>query len=202
MLSKPLRTPPELEQTERGLQGLAYPLIERGLASQARTLIRVGLEAFFLFSQLDLGDYHPATSALSVRAGKGSKDRQLFAGNGSTEALRQWLVMRGQAAGPLLVAISKRGRLLPRRLSDKAMTWILQDRATAAGIATAFSPHDLRRTWISTSLDAGADLATVAELAGCANIAITAKYDRRGDAPKRKAAELLTVPFVSAPSRD
>jgi hypothetical protein len=50
MLSKPLRTPPELEQTERGLQGLAYPLIERGLASQARTLIRVGLEAFFLFS--------------------------------------------------------------------------------------------------------------------------------------------------------
>lgn len=113
MLSKPLRTPPELEQTERGLQGLTYPLIERGLASQARTLIRVGLEAFFLFSQLDLGDYHPATSALSVRSGKGNKDRRLFAGNGSTEALRQWLVMRGQAAGPLLVAISKRGRLLP-----------------------------------------------------------------------------------------
>jgi len=184
------------------LQGLAYRLIERGLASQARTLIRVGLEAFFLFSQLDLGDYHPATGALSVRAGKGNKDRRLFAGNGSTEALRQWLVMCGQAAGLLLVAISKRGRLLPRRLSDKAVTWILQDRTTAAGIATAFSPHDLRRTWISTLLGAGADLATVAGLAGCANIAITAKYDRRGDAPKCKAAELLRVSFVSAPPRD
>jgi hypothetical protein len=40
MLAKPLSTSPELEQTERGLQGLAYPLMERGLASQARTLIR------------------------------------------------------------------------------------------------------------------------------------------------------------------
>jgi site-specific recombinase XerC len=137
-----------------------------------------------------------------VRAGKGNKDRRLFAGNGSPEALRQWLVMRGQAAGPLLVAISKRGRLLPRRLSDKAMTRILQDRATAVGIATAFSPRDLRRTWISTLLDAGADLATVAELAGYANIAITAKYGRRSDAPKRKAAELRRVFFVSAPPHD
>jgi hypothetical protein len=45
-------------------------------------------------------------------------------------------------------------------------------------------------------------MATVAELAGRANIATTAKYDRRGDAAKRTAAELLTVPFVSAPPRD
>jgi integrase len=97
------------------------------------------------------------------------------------------------------VAISKHGRLLPRRLSDKTVTWILQDRATAAGLATAFSPHELRRTWIFILLDAGADLATVAEPAGRTNIAIAAKYDRHGDAAKRKAAELLTVLFVSAP---
>jgi integrase/recombinase XerC len=151
---------------------------------------------------LDVGDYDPVSGALTVRQGKGNKDRRLFAGNGAAEALHEWLVRRGQAPGPLFVAISKGARLLPRRLSNKAVTWILQDRATAAGIATTFSPHDLRRTWISTLLDAGADLATVVDLAGHANIVTTAKYDRRGEAAKRQAAQLLTVPFVPGHRRD
>jgi len=110
----------------------------------------------------------------------------------------RWSVAR---KGPLFVPISKRGRLLARRLTDKAVTWILQVRATAAGVA-AFSPHDLRRTFISTLLDAGVDLATVADMAGHANIATTAKYDRRGEVAQRKAAGLLTVPFVPAHRRD
>ena len=114
----------------------------------------------------------------------------------AAQALREWLAARGERAGPLFVPISKRGRLLARRLTDKAVTWILSVRATEAGVAP-FSPHDLRRTFISTLLDAGADLATVADLAGHANIATTAKYDRRGEAAKRKAAALLTVPFRS-----
>jgi site-specific recombinase XerD len=144
---------------------------------------------------LDLEDYDPATGALTVRQGKGNKDRRLFPAHGAGQALREWLAVRGELAGPLFVPISTRGRLLARRLTDKAMTWILQSRATQAGVA-AFSPHDLRRTFISTLLDAGADLATVADLAGHANIATTAKYDRRGEAAKRKAAALLTIPFV------
>ena len=145
---------------------------------------------------LDLGDYEPLTGALVVRAGKGNKDRRLFPAHGSGQALGEWLAVRGELPGPLFVPISKRGRLLARRLTDKAVTWILSVRAVQAGVA-AFSPHDLRRTFISTLLDAGADLATVADLAGHANIATTAKYDRRGEAAKRKAAALLSIPFVS-----
>jgi integrase/recombinase XerD len=115
--------------------------------------------------------------------------------DGAAAALREWLAVRGQEPGPLFVPVSKRGRLLARHLSDKAVTWILQTRATAAGVG-AFSPHDLGRTFISSLLDASVDLATVADLAGHANISTTARYDRRGEEAKRKAAARLIVPFV------
>ena len=142
---------------------------------------------------LDLSDFNAETGELVVR-GKGRKDRLAYATNGSCEALKDWLVVRGGVPGPLFTRISKRGKIDTHRMTDQAVLHMLKKRENEAGVAP-FSPHDLRRSFISDLLDAGADIATVQRLAGHANITTTARYDRRGEATKRKAAELLHVPY-------
>lgn len=143
---------------------------------------------------LDLADYEPQSGALRVRSGKGNKARVGYAAGPSLLAISEWLVVRGKGPGPLFCPINKAGRLARRRLSDQAVRKILNKRGAEAGVAP-FSPHDLRRTMIGDLLTAGADIATVQKLVGHANVGTTARYDRRGEAAKREAAQLLQVPY-------
>ena len=144
--------------------------------------------------RLDVTDFDVESGAVTIQAGKGRKDRIAYTSNGSLSALRTWLAVRGPEPGPLFIPVLKGGRQVLRPLIPHAIYKMVQKRAHQAGVK-AFSPHDLRRTFVSDLLDAGADLATVQGLAGHAGIATTAKYDRRGEAAKRRAVELLHVPF-------
>lgn len=143
---------------------------------------------------LDVDDYNPAAGVLTVRHGKRNKAREIPIANGAADALGDWLMVRGDAPGPLFVPINKGGRIEIRHMYPDAVFTALQKRAHEAGVVN-ISPHDLRRTFASDLLDAGADIAVVARLMGHESVTTTSRYDRRGESAKRKAIELLFVPY-------
>ena len=174
---------------------------------------------------LSLDSYDPETGKLTL-TGKRNKQRMAYITNGAKDALGDWLAIRGSEPGPLFVEVNKGGKVLIEReemmvkpfrkirgveipnkkagqtiyrggaMTSQAIYNMLAKRAQEAGIKN-FSPHDMRRTFISHLLEAGADIAIVSKMAGHANVQTTARYDRRPEEAKRKAAELLHVPYKS-----
>lgn len=144
--------------------------------------------------KLEIADYETDTGKLIVK-GKGKKERVSWLTGGAALALADWLRIRGDNSGGLFVPINKGGRITSyNRVTSKAVYNMLQKRANEAGVKH-FSPHDLRRTFVSNLLDAGADIVVVSKMAGHANVATTARYDRRPEEAKKKAAGLLHVPY-------
>ena len=128
--------------------------------------------------------------------GKRRKERQLYLDNGAADALGEWLDVRGAEPGPLFYAGRRGGHLAAGKgMTPQAIRDVVVRRAEQAGVKDV-SPHDLRRTFVSDLLDSGVDIATVSAMAGHANIQTTARYDRRGEAAKRRAARVLHVPFL------
>jgi site-specific recombinase XerD len=142
---------------------------------------------------LDCADFDKESGRLAIR-GKGKKERSAYITGGAALALNDWLSLRGEESGALFVPVNKSGVLGNARLTSQAIYNMLQKRASEAGVKP-FSPHDMRRTFVSDLLDSGADIATVSKMAGHANISTTARYDRRPEEAKRKAASLLHVPY-------
>ena len=173
--------------------------------------------------KLDIDSYDPETGKL-ILTGKRNKQRTAYITNGAADAFVDWLAIRGPEKGPLFVEVNKGGKVLTQReemvvkpfrkvqgvelpnkkagmtiyrggaMTSQAIYNMLLKRAQEASIKN-FSPQDLRRTFISHLLDAGADIATVSKMAGHANVQTTARYDRRPEEAKRKAAKLLHVPY-------
>ena len=160
---------------------------------------------------LAVGDLDLVQRRVVVR-GKGNKTRVVPIPPGAFHALRDYLEVRtgglvdrddeASLLSPiyketaLFVRARRGGRLVADAdaLTGQAVYHVLQTRAREAGVA-AFSPHDLRRTYVGDLLDEGADLSVAQQLAGHASPTTTAGYDRRGERAKEQAASRLDVPY-------
>lgn len=145
---------------------------------------------------LEVRDFAPETGALQVRHGKGGKARLVYLPSGALAAVKAWLQVRGDQPGALICPVRRGGHIEIRSLTDQAVMTMLQRRAKQAGTDT-FSPHDLRRTFVTNLLEAKVDVLTVSRLAGHSDPATTQKYDLRGEDAKRQAVQLLHIPYQS-----
>lgn len=85
------------------------------------------------------------------------------------------------------------------------MSWSKEDSRKAVDVPPDRHYQDVgRRISVDEAIDMGRTLGdylvpgTFQQLVGHANVTTTQKHDRRGEATKRKAAELLHVPYSRA----
>lgn len=134
--------------------------------------------------KLTFEDWDPSDGSVAIRHGKGDKDRIVFLPEKTIEAMAAWIAVRGTGPGPLF-----------RVKTAEGIREILKNVAAVAGVR-GFSPHDLRRSYISHMIEAGADLSAIKDQAGHASVQTTIGYDRRGERAKKAAAKLLCVPYL------
>jgi integrase/recombinase XerD len=144
--------------------------------------------------RLDIQDFDSESGVLTIR-GKGKQARVAYVVEEARAVLDRWLRVRGIASGPMFLPVTKSGHFRPKRLTCEGIAHILAKRAGTSKVEH-FSSHDLRRSFVTHLLEAGADLAVVQKLAGHRQISTTAIYDKRGEAAKLKAAKLLRIPIA------
>ena len=133
--------------------------------------------------------------------GKGRRERIAYLGaDGCAAAVSAWLAVRGTEDGPLLRAVNKGGKVLAGGMSPRAIGKRVQVLGARAGLGKV-SPHMLRRSFATSLLSAGNDLAVTADLMGHARTDTTRLYDRRGESAKRAAASTISVPYVRPGAR-
>lgn len=152
------------------------------------TLCGTGLRAGELI-KLERRDYD--NGILKVRQGKGRKYREIHVADAVDRAIRAWLkVSAGEADSALFKRIQRNGKVASQPLTTTGLTGILAELQHTSGIAR-FTPHDMRRTFITRLLEQGVDINTVRQLAGHSDISTTASYDHRGDQAKVIASQRL-----------
>jgi integrase/recombinase XerC len=176
---KPRRTLPavlrvdEAEQLLQAGDGDSDPLALRDLLV-LELLYATGVRVSEL-TGLDIDDVDRGRRVLRV-LGKGGKERTVPYGLAAERAVERWLAtgrsaLATDASGAALL-LGARGR----RLDPRTVRRVVTERAEALPGVPRLGPHGLRHTAATHLLEGGADLRSVQELLGHADLATTQIY--------------------------
>lgn len=121
---------------------------------------------------LDIDDVDAGNRLLRV-VGKGDKERVVPYGAPAQRAIDAWLRIRSSVAQPSVHAlfVGERGA----RIDARMVRSVVRTLTDSAGVP-AVAPHALRHSAATHVLEGGADLRSVQELLGHANLATTQRY--------------------------
>ena len=148
----------------------ALPKDERGLRDRAilETFYSTGIRISEL-AGLSIEDIDFIGGIVKVM-GKGKKERLVPIGERAIASIRAYLDSRKKQADTLFLNKSKK-RITTRGIRNIVRKYILN-----AGIRRGVSPHTLRHSFATHLLNRGADLRSVQELLGHANLSTTQIY--------------------------
>jgi tyrosine recombinase XerC len=137
---------------------------------------RAALEAFYSTGiriselvGLNIDDVDFISGIVKVR-GKGKKERIVPIGDQALSALRLYIEKRKKQSN--IVFLNKNGQ----RITDRGIRKVVKKYILSAGIKQGVSPHTFRHSFATHLLNRGADLRTVQELLGHANLGTTQIY--------------------------
>ncbi|MCF7917801.1 tyrosine-type recombinase/integrase [Candidatus Gracilibacteria bacterium] len=126
--------------------------------------------------------------------GKGRKIRTVYLTQRSSDLLEEYVHLRTDNFKPLFINARERKNQMEtngesRRLTRTAIEIMIRDRGRKAGITKPVTPHILRHTFATTLLRNGADLRSVQEMLGHANISTTQIYTHFVNADLKRTHE-------------
>ena len=150
-----------------------FDLLERTKSVRTRAILELlygtGLRAKEAVA-LDLVDVDLQAQVLSVRQGKGRKERLVPFGRKVKEALRAYLRERAAREGALF--LTKSGR----RMVRSALGDLVRQAGERAGLERPVSPHRLRHSYATHLLRNGADIRHIQTLLGHSSLSSTQVY--------------------------
>ena len=120
------------------------------------------------------GEIEPDEHVVNVH-GKGKKERQVPIGRAAVEAIRFYWERLAKPPAPdepvFFASEKKRSAIYPRLVQLRLKNYL-----SACGLDPTLTPHKLRHSYATHLLDAGADLRSVQEMLGHANLTTTQVY--------------------------
>jgi site-specific recombinase XerD len=166
-----------------------------------RAILSVGLQVGLRRAEiaaLRVGDLHQNRGYDSLRVTRKGGRRDALAIHPQTAArLREYLEAAGHGGdidGPLFRPLHHNGKQSQARraMDPDAIDRVVRKYAATLGLTRGYSAHSMRATFITTTLENGANLEDVQKAAGHRDPSTTKLYDRRGYNPEKAASFFAT----------
>ncbi len=146
-------------------------------SAMMETLYSTGMRVSEL-AGLDVSDVDFSGGVVKVK-GKGKKERLLPIGNHALNAIQTYIDKRNSDSSRRVSSRNSKALFLNNRggrLTERSVARMLEKYVKKAGMNTKISPHTFRHSFATHLLDRGADLRSVQELLGHANLSTTQIY--------------------------